>query len=182
MPDVPLILLAAHYDTVPAQGNIPGRIEDGAVHGLGASDMKGGLAVALELARDRRARRRRRVTSAFCSSGARSFPPSTTHCRRCSTASSLVHEATLAIVLEPTDLMIQAGCLGNVVARLTFHGTSGHAARPWLADSALERAVRELAPFFEREARTAVVNGLEFREVISVTRLAGGDRGQRHSR
>ncbi len=56
----------------------------------------------------------------------------------------LVHEATLAIVLEPTDLTIQAGCLGNVVARLTFHGTSGHSARPWLADSALERAVRGL--------------------------------------
>ena len=49
---LPLVLLAAHYDTVPAQGNLPGRIADGAVHGLGASDMKGGLAVALELARD----------------------------------------------------------------------------------------------------------------------------------
>ncbi len=85
-----------------------------------------------------------------------------------------MHEATLAVVLEPTDLTIQAGCLGNVVARLTFHGTSGHAARPWLADSALERAVRELAPLFEREARIAVVNGLEFREVISVTRLQAG--------
>ena len=89
-------------------------------------------------------------------------------------ASSLVHEATLAVILEPTDLTIQAGCLGNVVAQLTFHGTSGHAARPWLADSALERAVRELAPLFEREARVAVVNGLEFREVISVTRLHAG--------
>jgi len=47
----PLIVLAAHYDTVPAQGNLPGRVSDGEVHGLGASDMKGGLAVALELAR-----------------------------------------------------------------------------------------------------------------------------------
>src|SRR5262249_42616444 len=33
------IVLAGHYDTVPAQDNLPGRIEDGWVHGLGATDM-----------------------------------------------------------------------------------------------------------------------------------------------
>ena len=50
--DVPLVVLAGHYDTVPAQDNLPGEIREGAVHGLGASDMKGGLAVAIELVRD----------------------------------------------------------------------------------------------------------------------------------
>ncbi|HEV8686353.1 MAG TPA: hypothetical protein VGQ84_03695, partial [Gaiellaceae bacterium] len=32
----PLVVLAGHLDTVPANGNLPGRIENGAVHGLGA--------------------------------------------------------------------------------------------------------------------------------------------------
>src|SRR3954454_4457543 len=46
----PLVLLAGHLDTVPAQGNPPGRRDDSVVHGLGACDMKGAFAVMVELA------------------------------------------------------------------------------------------------------------------------------------
>ena len=168
-----MIVLAAHYDTVPAQNNIPGRIADGAVHGLGASDMKGGLAVALELARELD------LTSASCDValllfGREELPAEHNPLPALFDGSALVHESNLAVGLEPTDLTLQAGCLGNVVAQLTFHGTSGHAARPWLADSALERAVRGLVPLFDLESRAAVLSGLEFLEVISVTQLHAG--------
>jgi succinyl-diaminopimelate desuccinylase len=60
------------------------------------------------------------------------------------------------------------------VAELVFHGTSGHAARPWLADSALERSARGLLPLFDLPPRAALVNGLEFYEVVAVTRLHAG--------
>ena len=171
--NVPLIVLVAHYDTVPAQDNLPGRIVDGQVHGLGASDMKGGLAVALELARDLD------LAGAQCDLGLLLFgreelPAEHNPLPALFAASRVIHETTLAVVLEPTDLELQSGCLGNVVARLVFHGTSGHSARPWLADSAIERAVRGLVPVLEHEPRVAVVGGLEFREVVSVTRLDAG--------
>jgi succinyl-diaminopimelate desuccinylase len=169
----PLILLVAHYDTVPAQGNLPGRIADGAVHGLGATDMKGGLAVALELARafdvDEAG-----SDLGLVLFGREELPTEHNPLPALFRGSRAVHEAALAIVLKPTDLEIQSGCLGNVVARLTFRGTSGHSARPWLAENAIELTLRGLAPIFAREPRAAVVGGLEFREVVSVTRLHAG--------
>jgi succinyl-diaminopimelate desuccinylase len=169
----PLIVLVGHYDTVPAQANLPGRIEEGAVHGLGASDMKGGVAVALELARDFD------PASGSCDLGLLLFgreelPAEYNPLPALFEGSTAVSETTLAIVLEPTDLEIQSGCLGNVVARLVFHGTAGHSARPWLADNALEQAVSGLRSLFAVEPRSAVVDGLEFTEVVSVTRLEAG--------
>ena len=85
-----------------------------------------------------------------------------------------VRDADLAVLLEPTDLEIQAGCVGNLTVRVTFQGRSGHSARPWLADNALHRAIEGLARVAGHERREALVDGLPFFEVVSVTRLAGG--------
>jgi succinyl-diaminopimelate desuccinylase len=144
------------------------------VHGLGASDMKGGVAVALELVRELEAVRRGRYDVALLLFGREELPADRNPLPALFAASRAVHDAALAIVLEPTDGRIQAGCVGNLVARLTFHGTSGHAARPWLADSAIIRAVEGLAPLLGHEPRRARVGGLEFVEVLSVTRLHAG--------
>jgi succinyl-diaminopimelate desuccinylase len=172
-PGSSLVVLAGHYDTVPAQGNVPGRIANDAVHGLGASDMKGGLAVAIELVRDL-APGSAAYDVGLLLFGREELPADANPLPALFAASSALREAELAILLEPTDLRIHAGCLGNIVGRLTFHGRSGHSARPWLAESALEKAVRGLLPLFDAEPRVAAVEGLEFREVVSVTRLEAG--------
>ncbi len=171
----PLVVLAGHYDTVPAQGNLPGRIEAGAVVGLGASDMKGGLAVMLELARaldeqDADAE----LDVALLAFGKEELPAEHSPLPALFDGSRLVHEAALAILLEPTDCTIQAGCLGNLNARITFHGVSGHSARPWTAENAIERALEGLRPFAAIEPRPVEVGGLTFTEVVSITELHGG--------
>jgi succinyl-diaminopimelate desuccinylase len=171
---VPLIVLAGHYDTVPAQDNLPGRIEGGAVHGLGASDMKGGVAVALELVRDRARRPPGDADVALLLFGREELPVEHDPLPALLRASARARGAALAILLEPTDGRIHAGCLGNVVARLTFHGRSGHSARPWDADNAIALAIAGLEPLLWVEPRRTEVGGLPFVEVVSITRFDSG--------
>ena len=89
--------------------------------------------------------------------------------------SRLVHEAGLAILLEPTDCTIQAGCLGNLNARITFHGVSGHSARPWTTENAIDKAPDAASgPYAAIEPRPVEIGGLTFTEVASVTQIEGG--------
>ena len=170
---VPFVVLVAHYDTVPAQGNIPGRIDDGAVFGLGAADMKGGVAVALELVRDL-AEETATHDVALLLFGREEIPAQFSALPELFERSQLVHEADLAIVLEPTGGAIQAGCVGNLNARVTFNGVSGHSARPWLAENAIHKALVALEPVAALERREVVISGLPFYEVVSVTRIEAG--------
>jgi succinyl-diaminopimelate desuccinylase len=169
----PLVVLAGHLDTVPAQGNLPGRIEDGRVHGLGASDMKGGLAVMLELADWAATGAERGVDLAFL------FFPREEIAVEESPLPALfdtgaLDEAALVIVLEPTDNAIHAGCVGNLNVRLAFLGVSAHSARPWTGVNAIARAVEGLAPIVALPPVDVEVQGLVFRETATVTRIAGG--------
>ena len=169
----PLVLLAGHTDTVPAQGNLPGRIEDGAVTGLGASDMKGGLAVMIELA-----------CWAFDADlaydvGFLFFPreelgPAENPLPGVFEQTAVVDEAQLVVCLEPTDNTLQLGCLGNLNARIVFEGRAAHSARPWLGTNAIAVALEALAPVLTTAPRDVEIDGLVFREVMSVTQLSAG--------
>jgi succinyl-diaminopimelate desuccinylase len=160
------VVLAGHLDTVPAQGNIPGRIDDGAVHGLGASDMKGGLAVMLELALAGAPGRYLFFT--------REEIPVVESPLPAFFAAGLMGDARLAVVLEPTDCILHAGCLGNVQARVTFHGESAHSARPWTGVNAIHELIRGLQPLAQLEPLDVELDGLLFREVVSAVRIEGG--------
>ena len=171
----PLVVLAGHLDTVPAQDNIPGQLTNTEVVGLGASDMKAGVAVMIELARAwRELHATQRLDLNFLFFPREELPASESALPHFFDSVPRVHEAELAILLEPTDCTIQAGCLGNLNAQLVFHGVSGHSARPWTAENAIERALEGLRPLAAIEPRPVQVGGLTFTEVLSLTRIEGG--------
>src|SRR4051794_40453458 len=160
------VVLAGHLDTIPAQGNIPGRIDGGAVHGVGASDMKGGVAVMVELARAG-------VPGRYLFFTREEVPVSESPLPALF-ATDLLDDAELAVVMEPTDCILHAGCLGNIQARVTFHGESAHSARPWTGVNAIHELVRGLDELVQLEPLDVELDGLTYREVVSAVRVEGG--------
>jgi succinyl-diaminopimelate desuccinylase len=169
--DRPLLLLAGHFDTVPAQGNRPGRRDAGAVHGLGAADMKGALAVMVELALARVAAT---IDLGYVFFGREELAVTESALAGLLEREAGLRAADLVVVMEPTANAIHAGCLGNVNATWTFHGRSGHSARPWVADNAIHRAAAGIQALAQVPPAPHDFDGLRFTEVVSVTRIAAG--------
>jgi succinyl-diaminopimelate desuccinylase len=165
------VILAGHCDTVPVQDNLPGRLEHGWVHGLGASDMKGALAVLLMLASDLQGPKRCPLFVIF---GREELPPEESVLQGLLVDCPAIREVPFAVMLEPTANRIQAGCLGSIKAELTFAGVAAHSARPWLGINAIHQAVQGLLGVATGQPAEVDVGGLVFREVVSVTGIRGG--------
>jgi succinyl-diaminopimelate desuccinylase len=163
----PPVLLAGHLDTVPAQANRPGRRDGDRVVGLGASDMKGALAVMVELGLAG-------VPYGLLFFGREELPADESALRPLLSRARDEVTAELVLVMEPTDNAIHAGCLGNINANWSFHGRSGHSARPWEAENAIHLAATAIAELARLEPEPHEFDGLVFQEVASVTRIAGG--------
>jgi len=174
-PGTPLVVFAGHLDTVPPQGNIPGRLSEGSVHGLGASDMKGALAVMIHLVQWLDSEQpETKIDPAFLFFAREELPIDASPITGLLEASADLRAADLVVILEPTSNAIQLGCLGNLNADVTYSGTSSHSARPWLGDNAIHAAIKGLQGVASSPARQVSVEGLEFFEVVSVTGIEGG--------
>jgi succinyl-diaminopimelate desuccinylase len=161
------VVLAGHVDTVPAQGNRPGWRTGGVVHGLGAADMKGGVAVMLALAETR-------GDLGYLFFAREELPVAESALPEALAGSPLLRAAELAIMLEPTDCALEVGCLGNIMAQLVFTGVAAHSARPWLGENAAHAAVRGLAGLVDVPPRRVTQGGAEYVEVLSLVGLTSG--------
>src|SRR6185295_13867690 len=106
----PAVLLVGHLDTVPPHPtDAPPRIEGDRLHGLGASDMKGGVAVMLALAEDL-PRSALPVNLLLLLYEREEGPYLESGLGPLFEAAPMLSKAKLGIALEPTDGAIQVGC------------------------------------------------------------------------
>ena len=119
----PLVVLAGHLDTVPANGNATARRAEGRLYGLGSSDMKAGDAVMLALLETLDPDRLRFDLAAVFYE-AEEGPLEANGLRRLLTEMPWLRDARLAILLEPTDLRVELGCIGSLNAEVRVLGKS----------------------------------------------------------
>lgn len=168
------LVLGGHLDTVPANGNDVPRIEGEVLWGLGAADMKAGLAVMLALA-ERHAEPALDVTYVFYAR--EEIAASESGLIELHDARPDLLAGDVAILGEPTDGWIEAGCQGVLRMLVTLGGVRAHAARPWMGRNAIHRAGRLLSVLDAHESRRPEILGCRFREALLATRIEGGVAG-----
>lgn len=168
------VVLAGHSDTVPANGNAEPRIEGDVLWGLGSSDMKSGLAVMWELAR-RHVEPAVDVTYVFY---AREEVASVhSGLGELFDARPDLLEGDVAVLGEPTDGQIEAGCQGTMRFRITLRGARAHTARAWMGRNAIHRLGGLLSAIEQVEPRRPEILGCAFHEALQVVRVEGGVAG-----
>lgn len=168
------VLFAGHTDTVPGNGNDRARVEGDTLYGLGSCDMKGGIAVALDLACSVE-EPALDVTYVFydCEEIALQF----NGLRRLLNERPDLLACDAAILGEPTDGFVEAGCQGTLRAALRLKGERAHTARPWMGRNAIHRLGAVLATLGSYEERRPVLGGCEFREALQAVGVSGGVAG-----
>ena len=168
------LVLAGHTDTVPANGNDRARIEGDVLHGLGAADMKAGLAVFLELART-------------VSDPAVDVTYVFYECEEVSVEHNGLRKlfadrpdllaADAAVLGEPTGAVLEAGCQGALRVEIGLRGERAHTARPWMGRNAIHRLGALLDRVARYQERRPVLAGCEYREALQAVAVKGGVAG-----
>jgi succinyl-diaminopimelate desuccinylase len=165
------LVLAGHLDTVPPAGNETPRTEGDVLWGVGSTDMKGGLAVMLDLAASID-RPPCDVTYVFYV--AEEIARAHNGLLALSAARPELLEASAAIICEPTACAVEAGCQGVLKVEVTMAGSRAHVARPWAGRNAIHR----LGPLLEAVGawapRQVPMDGCTYRESLQAVSVSGG--------
>jgi succinyl-diaminopimelate desuccinylase len=168
------LVLAGHTDTVPPNANLGARIDGDRLFGLGAADMKGGLAVMLELARtvDDPA-----VDLTYVFYAREEVAADRSGLLELQEARPDLLVGDVALLGEPTSSGIEAGCQGTMRVRITLAGERAHPARAWMGRNAVHRAAPLLTALAAYEPRQPELQGCRYHEALQVVRIDGGVAG-----
>jgi succinyl-diaminopimelate desuccinylase len=168
------VVVAGHLDTVPLNDNLPSRNDGTRLHGLGACDMKGGDAVILKLAATVTEPVRdvtyvlyegEEIESEFNGLG------------QLATDAPELLRADLAILMEPSDGVVEAGCQGTMRVDVTTSGERAHSARAWMGVNAIHAAAPVLERLTAYEPRMPQIDGLTYHEGLNAVAISGGVAG-----
>jgi succinyl-diaminopimelate desuccinylase len=162
------VVIAGHLDTVPVADNLPSRRDGERLFGCGTSDMKAGIAVMLRLAATM-SNPQHDVTWLFYDN--EETDAARNGLGRVSRNVPQWLEADLAILMEPTSNLVEAGCQGTLRALVLAYGRRAHSARSWLGNNAIHAAGEVLNRLASYEPRRVVIDGCEYREGLSAVRI-----------
>ncbi len=162
------VALVGHLDTVPGENQFTGQIIDGKLYGLGASDMKGGLAVMMALM-EQFSKKDKRFNLIFVFYEKEEGPYIENGLEPLLTEYDIIQKADLAFALEPTDNRVQVGCLGTLHASIVFEGKRAHSARPWQGENAIHKAADFLKRLADFGVREYSFEGMKYLEVMNAT-------------
>ena len=165
------LVLAGHTDTVPANENATPRIEGDVLWGVGATDMKAGLAVMLELARTVEDPAVDVTYVFYAGEEVEAVHNGLGHLFR-DRPDLLVGD--VALIGEPTEATIEAGCQGSLRLRVTLAGARAHVARPWMGRNAIHRLGDLLLAVQGHDNRTPLIDGCRYREAFNAVFVEGG--------
>jgi succinyl-diaminopimelate desuccinylase len=168
------VVVAGHLDTVPVNGNLPSKRDGDVLRGLGTCDMKGGVAVMLRIAATV-PEPNRDLTFLFYESEEIETEFNGLHLLSQSNPELLT--ADFAILMEPSDAVIEAGCQGTLRVDVTVRGERAHSARSWMGVNAIHKAGAILDRLNSYEARKPVIDGLEYHEGLNAVFITGGVAG-----
>ena len=167
------VVIAGHIDTVPLNANLPARRDEENLHGLGSCDMKGGVAIALRLAA--MPVTNRDVTYLFYE--CEEVEAERNGLQLLSESNPDLLQADFAILMEPSDAVVEAGCQGTLRVDVRTRGERAHSARSWMGVNAIHGAADVLARLNAYEARKPVIDGLEYHEGLNAVFISGGVAG-----
>ncbi len=165
------VVIAGHVDTVPVNDNLPARNDGTLLHGLGTCDMKGGVAVALKLAADL-VDPARDLTYLFYE--CEEIASVHNGLRLIAEQRPDLLEADFAILMEPSDAVVEAGCQGTLRVEVSTRGERAHSARSWRGVNAIHGAAEVLTRLTAYEPRKPVIDGLQYHEGLNAVLISGG--------
>ncbi|MEE2046475.1 succinyl-diaminopimelate desuccinylase, partial [Nocardiopsis tropica] len=168
------VVVAGHIDTVPIVDNVPSRVEGGRLYGCGTTDMKAGVAVQLKLAA-LVAEPVHDVTYVFYDN--EEVDASRNGLLRLTRNHPEWLAGDFAILMEPTDGVIEGGCQGTMRVEVVSRGRRAHSARSWMGENAIHGAGAVLDVLRAYTPREPEVEGLRFHEGLNAVFIEGGVAG-----